>query len=121
MRPHSLKTRIVTPLMAETRDFYRRHLGLVVAEAWDDPGDCGCILAFPDGRNEAYLEIHRGDAIHGFAGISLQFRTADLDGFVAGLDGDLPRRGPEDRPWGSRYLFLTDPNGIDVVIFEGAL
>jgi catechol 2,3-dioxygenase-like lactoylglutathione lyase family enzyme len=121
MKPHSLKTKIVTPRMAETRDFYLRHLGLVVAEAWDEPGDRGCILAFADGGNEAYLEIHRGEAADGFAGLSLQFRTIDLDGFVAGLDGDLPRRGPEGRPWGSRYLFLTDPNGIDIVVFEGGL
>jgi uncharacterized glyoxalase superfamily protein PhnB len=48
----------------------------------------------------------------------LQFRTADVDQFCAAITAPFEYRGPEDRPWGSRYLTLTDPNGISVVIFS---
>lgn len=121
MRPNSLKTKIVTPLVTETVDFYVKHLGLVVAERWDEPSDAGVILAFAGGNGEAYLEIYRGESGGGFEGLSLQFRTPDLDGFLQTLSSDLPRRGPVERPWGSRYLYLTDPNGIDLIVFEGGL
>jgi len=121
VNPHSLKTKITTPRIQETRDFYASLFGLVVAEAWDEPGDRGCILAFPDGKGEAFIEIYHGEAGSEFSGLSLQLRTADLDGFAAGLPPELARRGPVERPWGSRYLYLTDPNGIGIVVFEGGL
>jgi len=119
--PHSLKAKIITPRIEETRDFYTGLFGLVVAEEWDEPGDRGCILAFPDGKGEAFIEIYQGEAQGEFGGLSLQLRTADLDGFAAGLPPELARRGPVERPWGSRYLYLTDPNGIEIVVFEGGL
>lgn len=57
----------------------------------------------------------------GIAGFSLQFRTEDLRGFRALLPPGTQVRGPVERPWGSTYLYLTDPNGISVVVFEGGL
>lgn len=120
MKTHSLKTKITTPRFAETIAWYRELFGLDPVEQWDEPGDKGCILAFPGGRNEAFLEIYAGPAAN-FLGLSLQFRTADLDGFHAALAGRFESGGPVDRPWGSRYLYLTDPNGIAVIVYEGGL
>ena len=119
MRPHSLKTKIVTPAVDASRDFYVELFGMMIVEAWDEPDDAGCILAFPGSKREAFLEIYRGPAPPSFVGLGLQFRTDDLDAFVSSLPPSILYRGPVERPWGSRYLYLTDPNGIDLIVFEG--
>lgn len=121
MHPSALKTKIITPLLAETREFYVACLGMRVADEWREAEDVGCILALAGGGREALLEIYEGDAVDGFGGLSLQFRTQDLAGFKALLPAGTEIRGPVERPWGSTDLYLTDPNGISVVIFEGGL
>lgn len=115
----SLKTKITTPRVKETRDWYRDLLGLDVAEEWDEPGDKGCILALPGGNGEAFLEIHDWPIVSGFSNLSLQIRVDDVAAFPVPDDSRFASRGPVDRPWGSRYLFFTDPNGISVVLFSG--
>jgi catechol 2,3-dioxygenase-like lactoylglutathione lyase family enzyme len=117
----SLKTKITTPRLDETRDYYVRVFDMVVAEEWDSPEDRGVILAFRDGREEAFLEIYEGEAAHDFSGLSLQFKTGDLTAFVDSLDPDVERRGPVERPWGSHYLYLSDPNGVAIIVYEGGL
>lgn len=117
--PVSLKTRLSTPLLAETRDWYRDLLGLVVREEWDEPGDRGCILALPGPTAEAYLEIRHSAEPFDFAGLSLQFRVEDVEAFAVPDDPRFRHRGPVERPWGSRYLVFTDPNGVSVVIYSG--
>ncbi|MEZ5316849.1 MAG: VOC family protein [Vicinamibacterales bacterium] len=120
MAPLALKTKITTPRLDETRAFYERLFDLVVAEAWDDPGDRGVILALSPDAREALLEIHEGpEAPPG--SVSLQFKVHDLEAFRRRLPADLPVAGPTPRPWGSTYLYLRDPNGIAVVVFEGGL
>ena len=121
MHPSALKTKITTLLLAETRDFYISCLGMHVVEQWCQDNDAGCILALAGGGHEALLEIYEGSAADGFAGLGLQFRTDDLAGFRALLPAGAAVRGPVERPWGSTYLYLTDPNGISVVVFEGGL
>ncbi len=54
----SLKTKIFTPNLDETRDFYERVFGMLRVEEWDDPDDKGVILAFAKERVEALLEIY---------------------------------------------------------------
>jgi catechol 2,3-dioxygenase-like lactoylglutathione lyase family enzyme len=115
----SLKTKITTPRFDETRDWYRDLLDLTVLEEWDEPGDRGCILGLGGHSSEALLEIYAGQDATEFSGLSLQFRVSDVDCFDIPAEPRYARRGPEDRPWGSRYLFLTDPNGVSVVIFSG--
>ena len=121
MHPSSLKTKITTPLLAETREFYVTCLGMRVVEEWREADDVGCILALAGGDRRALLEIYEGKAPEGFGRLSLQFRTEDLAGFTALLPAGTHVRGPLKRPWGSTYLYLTDPNGISVVVFEGGL
>ena len=115
----SLKTRITTSRLEETMAWYRDLLGLEVAEQWNEPDDRGCILALPGGAGEALLEIYERPASAGLADLSLQFRVADVDAFRPPDEPRFASRGPVDRPWGSRYLFFTDPNGIVVVLFSG--
>jgi catechol 2,3-dioxygenase-like lactoylglutathione lyase family enzyme len=115
----SLKTRLSTPLFVQSRDWYRDLFGLDVLEEWNDPGDRGCILGLSGTAGEAFLEIHQTDAPQGVSGLSLQFRVEDVDAFMAPDEDRFTYEGPVSRPWGSRYLFFCDPNGVAVVVFSG--
>lgn len=117
--PFSLKTRLSTSFLAQTRNWYRDLFKLEVLEEWDEPGDRGCILGFPGSAGNAYLEIYHSDETHDFSGISLQFRVDDVDAFVVPEEERFASRGPESRPWGSQYLFFSDPNGVTVIVFSG--
>ena len=121
MHPTSLKTKITTAQLATTRDFYINCLGMRVVEEWCEENDVGCILALAGSRREALLEIYEGPQPEGLSGLSLQFRTDDLAAFMDSLPVGTQLRGPVKRPWGSNYLYLTDPNEIAVVVFEGGL
>lgn len=118
-RPISLKTKIVTNRFDDTRDWYRDLLRLQILEEWDQPGDKGCILGLGGSAREALLEIYFGEQASNYSALSLQFRVTDVDRLAIPSEARFAARGPEDRPWGSRYLFLTDPNEISVVIFSG--
>ncbi len=117
----SLKTKITTSKMAETATFYRDVFGMQVAEEWDEPDDRGVILAFADSRREAYLEIYDGDLTPDFSCVSLQFKVDDVEAFRDALPRSVECEGPKARPWGSTYLYLRDPNDIQVIVYEGGL
>jgi catechol 2,3-dioxygenase-like lactoylglutathione lyase family enzyme len=119
VHPSSLKTKITTGRLAETRAFYIDCLGMHVVEEWQQENDVGCILSLAGGGREALLEIYEGPQPGDLAALSLQFRTDDLAAFEASLPPGTRVRGPVKRPWGSAYLYLTDPNGITVVVYEG--
>ena len=121
MHPISLKTKITTAKLTSTRDFYTSCLGMQFVEEWQEGNDVGCILALAGKGREALLEIHEGPQPEDFSSVSLQFRTEDLASFRASLPAGTQVRGPVKRPWGSSYLYLSDPNGISVVVFEGGL
>ena len=94
---------------------------MVVVEEWNEPGDVGAIFAFPGGCQEAFLEVYDIDDQKEFNGMSLQFRVNSLADFLAALPDSIEFKGPTDRPWGSRYLYLRDPNDIQVIVYEGGL
>ena len=114
-----MKTKITTPRLADTRAFYESLFGLTVVEEWDEPGDKGVILQFPDGHREALLEIYDGQGTQHFVGLSLQFRVDDVESFIASLPAGVSFEGPDRRPWGSTYVYLRDPNDIQVIVYEG--
>ncbi len=117
--PSTVKVKIVTPRLKATRDFYQAVFGLRLVEEWDEPGDAGCILALSDPPGTGLVEIYRGDRVHDFSGLCLQFKVPDLHRFLRSRTSGLAVRGPESRAWGSDYLFLTDPAGVPVVVFAG--
>ena len=119
MRLHALKTKLITPRFGETLAFYAGLPGLFLVEQWDEPGDRGAILGFEGGAGEAFLEIYAGPASMDFSGLSLQFRTDDADDFRNAIADRYGCEGPVDRPWGSRYLYLTDPNGVRIIVYSG--
>jgi len=121
MHPAKLKTKITTARLAETADFYITCFGMRLVEEWREENDVGCILALAAGGDEALLEIYEGPQPSDFSALSLQFRTEDLSAFCASLPAGVKARGPTHRPWGSTYLYLKDPNGISVIVYEGGL
>ena len=117
----SLKTKLSTDKLAETAAFYRQLFNLQTLEEWDHPGDKGVILGLGGDRNEALLEIYDSDTSADFAGLSLQFRVADIQAFVRGLPEALEYEGPRARPWGSTYVYIRDPNDVLIIVYEGGL
>jgi catechol 2,3-dioxygenase-like lactoylglutathione lyase family enzyme len=115
----SLKTRLSTPFLVETRTWYCDLFNLNVLEEWDEPADQGCILGLPGTAAGAFIEIYHCAALLNFAGISLQFRVDDVAGFAVPEGPRFKHQGPIVRPWGSQYLFFRDPNGVSVVVFSG--
>ena len=117
----SLKTKLSTPKLAETAAFYRQLFNLQMLEEWDHPSDKGVILGLGGDRNEALLEIYDSDSTADFAGLSLQFRVADIEAFTRGLPETLEYEGPKARPWGSTYVYIRDPNDVLIIVYEGGL
>ena len=117
-----LKTRIETPIFQESIAFYTEHLGMKVLESWDENGDKGVILGLrSSAQGEAFLELAYVETPRTYKGISLQFRVRDLAVVAERLRGLLQFRGPEECPWGSTYLYLEDPTGVQVILYEGEL
>ena len=113
-----IKSRIETERIDETIRFYQDVIGLKVHEHWegDDPG---AIMGIDDIKSDGFLEVASSPKTAKGSGLSLQFRTDDVDGFVSKIEGSWEFRGPERRPWGSTYVYLRDPNGIQVIVYEG--
>lgn len=117
-----MKTRIETPKFDESVAFYTELVGLTVVDSWDEEGDKGVILGLDgakDGR--AFLELAPTHEAKAHDAISLQFRVDDIEAVAERLRGRWDFRGPEVRPWGSTYLYLTDPSGVRVILYEGEL
>ena len=115
-----LKTRIETPFFHESIAFYTELLEMTVLESWDEQGDIGAILGLGSSTaGEAFLELARVETAKRYEGLSLQFRVHDLGDIADKLRGHVEFRGPEERPWGSVYLYLQDPTGIQVILYEG--
>jgi len=117
----ALKIRIDTERFTESRKFYSEILGLQILEEWDDDGDVGCILGFSSHGSTGFLELSPSDSTAQGSSdpLSLQFRTLDIQATAESLSGRWEFEGPVERPWGSTYLYLTDPDGISVILFEG--
>lgn len=117
----SLKTKLHTQKLEESQAFYVDIFGMVVVESWDSDGDRGVILGFTEKRTEALLELYDHPTPVNFDNLSLQFRVEDVDRFVEGIKGRVDYDGPKPRPWGARYVYLRDPNGVLLIVYEGCL
>ncbi|WP_280396912.1 VOC family protein [Nocardia carnea] len=100
---------------ATTLAFYRDSLGLAVAREY--PG--GTVFF----AGQALLEIagHGGSADDpaGFAGaIWLQVRDVGAVAVELALRGVTIDRAPVTEPWGLVEMWLTDPDGVPIVLVE---
>jgi|SRR6185369_5065143 len=110
-----------------SRDFYTRILGFTAAEEWTEPEGRGAIFHI-EGVGPA-LEIYemcRADArfderFHrplDSDKIDLQLETPCVDRWVGRLTGVWEFEGPEELPWGQRWIKLRDPDRLQIAIYE---
>ncbi|MGI9551138.1 MAG: VOC family protein [Aurantibacter sp.] len=132
--PHSsllsLKTVIRTKDFGASKIFYTQILNLEIIEEYDDGnGSKGLIVRFgPEGSN-AFIEISKIVDDHNYYQnafsenvendkIDIQLRTDNIEYWVTLLKEKWNARGPILRPWGSYYLYLRDPDGLQIIIYQ---
>ncbi len=126
----SLKTVIRTKNFEASRIFYTQVLNLEITEEYNDGnGSKGLIVRFgPEGSN-AFLEISEITANHSYYQeafsqsvendkTDIQLRTDNVKYWAALLKEKWDARGPILRPWGSYYLYLRDPDGLQIIIYQ---
>lgn len=116
MQLTGIKIRIETRDVAAALEFYTQIIGLNVLQNWGDSS--GAILGFELDSN-GFLEIAYAAEPKRQPNLSLQFRVKNISDFVKHVGDRWPRSAPTPRPWGSTYLYLQDPDGIDVIVYEG--
>jgi catechol 2,3-dioxygenase-like lactoylglutathione lyase family enzyme len=126
----SLKTVIRTKDFNLSKDFYTRILKLAVVEEYGDGGAGGCIVRLGNEESNAFIEISEikkdGDYFQeDFAvksktdKVDMQIRTEDIAHWARHLrENNWPARGPVRRPWGFHYLYLRDPDNLQIIIYE---
>ena len=103
-------------------EFYSEYLGMAVLESWDENGDRGVILGLDSlSDGQAFLEFGYEATPQNNDGISVQIRVSNLLVIMEKLRGKIEFSGPDERPWGSKYIYLKDPSGIQVILYEGKL
>ena len=124
-----LKTVIRTRDFERSRDFYTSVLGLPLVDEWDQDDDRGAIVGLGDDAHSGQIEISatpESSARYDDAQanevvndkLEIQIETDSVELWVARLAGRWPVEGPIDRPWGQRYLWLRDPDGVRIALYE---
>jgi len=117
----SLKTTIRTKNFESSKMFYSTVLQLKIVEEYDDKnGSQGCILRIGSEESNAFVEISEIEAKHDFLNdkIDLQIKTNSILYWAERLQKLWKVSGPIDRPWGSQYLYLRDPDGLQIIIYQ---
>ena len=112
-----------------SRAFYSELLGLRVVEEWNEEDDRGAVFALGVGHDGAYVEVSaassdpRSQRVHALAAndkVELQIHTDSVEAWVERLTGRVDLEGPVTRRWGHRYLWLHDPDGVRIALYETA-
>ena len=129
-RLSDVKTVIRTKDFTASKKFYSEILGLKIVEEYNgEKGVKGCILRFGQSESNSFIEISAINSDHYYFDssfgkniendkIDLQIKTNSIDYWENYLKGKWEARGPVDRPWGSRYLYLRDPDGLQIIIYQ---
>ena len=97
--------------------FYRDVLGLAVYREFGDPASPG--LVFFLGNSLLEVSGHGAGNGHG-GGTSLWLQVRDVAAErdrLAGLGVPIGRE-PRTEPWGLREMWITDPDGLPIVLVE---
>ncbi|MDY8137430.1 VOC family protein [Aquimarina sp. 2201CG5-10] len=127
----SIKTVIRTKDYTASKQFYTEILMLKIAEEYDDgDGSRGSILRIGPADSNAFIEISEISDHHNYFQqpfsksinndkIDLQIRTNDVNFWANRLKTySWNSTGPVLRPWGSYYLYLRDPDGLQIIIYQ---
>jgi catechol 2,3-dioxygenase-like lactoylglutathione lyase family enzyme len=126
----SLKTVIRTRDFSTSKHFYSEILQLRMDEEYDDGnGSKGIIFRIGSENSNALIEVSEISQDHdyyqpGFDNsfldnkASIQIRTDNIDYWAKRLHEKWQARGPILRPWGSQYLYVEDPDGLQIIIYQ---
>ena len=127
----SSKTVIRTQDFKASKQFYSEVLNLEIVENYNDgDGSKGVILRLGDQESNAFIEISEISNHHNYYQkpfsealnndkIDLQIKTDNVEYWATRLnENHWPSRGPVLRPWGSYYLYLRDPDGLQIIIYQ---
>ena len=126
----SLKTVIRTKDLNASKDFYTQILNLEVVQEYNDGnGSKGIILRYGSESSNAFFEISEIKNVHSYHQkafdkefendkVDIQLRTLNIDYWAKRLNEKWSSRGPVLRPWGSHYLYLRDPDGLQIIIYQ---
>ncbi len=126
----SCKTVIRTKDFDASKKFYTQLLGLSIIEEYDDGnGSRGVIVQIGSEDNNALIEISEIKEFHEYYEeafdesfmsnkTGIQIRTTDVFHWASILNKNWETKGPILRPWGSYYLYLRDPDGLQIIIYQ---
>ncbi|WP_291651219.1 VOC family protein [Clostridium sp.] len=110
--------------LKESVKFYEDVLKLEIAQEFSPMK--GTNIAFLKGESSAMLELIEyenksiaAEVIH--SKVSIGFESLDLDITIKELEGKNIKiiRGPIKTPGGERFIFIEDPNGVEIELIEG--
>ncbi|GAA4279241.1 VOC family protein [Aquimarina mytili] len=126
----SLKTVIRTKDFEASKSFYTKILNLEIVQEYNDgDGSKGVILRFGPEGSTAFFEISEIKDTHYYYQksfsesisndkIDIQLRTDNIEYWATRINALWTARGPVLRPWGSYYLYLRDPDGLQIIIYQ---
>ena len=126
----SCKSVIRTKDYTASKKFYAQILNLSIIEEYDDKnGSRGIIFRFGEEGSNAFLEVSEIKEHHDYYQeqfsknfssykSSIQLRTDDVFKWASILNKEWETKGPILRPWGSHYLYLSDPDGLQIIIYQ---
>ena len=126
----SLKTVIRTKDFEASKIFYTQLLQLEIIEEYDDgDGSKGLIMRFGAEGSNAFFEISEIEKTHAYYQeafnstlendkTGIQLKTDTMEYWATLLKEKWNARGPILRPWGSCYLYLRDPDGLQIIIYQ---
>lgn len=108
--------------MEESAKFYKDVLGLTEARRFSPQPGVDIMFLKDEAGSAIELIAHGGDdSMGGRASVSIGFEVESLEATTAMLkDKNVPiTRGPLGAPGGVRFLFVKDPNGVEIEFIEG--
>jgi|TARA_Y100001968_G_scaffold289888_1_gene293238 catechol 2,3-dioxygenase-like lactoylglutathione lyase family enzyme len=118
MKINLVKTRLETKYYDLSISFYTA-LGLKILTQWHDDNDQGAILS-PLGTDSTQLEIAYSPTAKTNPAFSLQIEVDNIHQALSALPALAGISGPVKRPWGSLYVYLSDPSGNQVILYQQA-
>ena len=119
MKRSALTPSLMTPSVAETVNFYTRHLGFKQTGGWEEKGDLvWAQLSRGEARIWFYSDAMRPDASPTFTGFLYLF-VDDVDSEAERLKSLVKAIwGPEDMDYGLREFGFEDLNGYRLVLAQ---
>lgn len=108
--------------MEESANFYKDVLGLKEAKRFSPQPGIDIMFLKDEQDNAIELIAHQGEDVpYGRIPVSIGFDVDSLDATMTMLKEKNVgiSRGPLGAPGGLRFLFVKDPNGVEIEFIEG--